>query len=107
METAINCELPANTRTDIRATASGERPAFCANTPNASPMGMYPKQMGQAACTPARRVLVRGARFLESGLGIGGVSVIRLDGGRKVQGTAIPIPQDGPTDKLNPQNIKK
>ena len=52
MDTAMNWELPANTNMDIRATWKGDRPAFWASTPNASPMGRYPRQMGQAAAAP-------------------------------------------------------
>jgi hypothetical protein len=54
IETAINCELPANTMNDIKAIWNPVMPAFCAKTPNARPMGIYPRQMGQAALTPGR-----------------------------------------------------
>jgi hypothetical protein len=34
-------------------------------------------------------------------MGIGGVPMIRLCGGKKVYGTPVFISQDNPTDKLN------
>ena len=39
METAMNWELPAKTMMDINPICRGVSPAFCANTPNAIPMG--------------------------------------------------------------------
>ena len=39
MATQINWALPAKTITDIIATAHHGRPAFCASTPRARPMG--------------------------------------------------------------------
>jgi hypothetical protein len=39
MATQINWALPAKTMIDIIATAHQGRPAFCASTPKARPMG--------------------------------------------------------------------
>jgi len=39
IETAINCALPANTRSDISPISSSPSPAFWASTPKARPIG--------------------------------------------------------------------
>jgi hypothetical protein len=53
IETAMNWELPANTRNDMSPISRGLKPAFWATTPNARPMGKYPRQMGHAALAPS------------------------------------------------------
>ena len=40
MATAMNWELPANTRTDMRPMSIVSNPAFWARTPKANPRGM-------------------------------------------------------------------
>ena len=56
MDTAINWELPANTISDMSPISSGPSPVFWASTPNASPIGRYPRHIGHPAFNPGRKI---------------------------------------------------
>ena len=53
----MNCALPAYTKRDMAPAANGCKPAFCARIPKARPMGIYPRQIGQAAFTPSLKAV--------------------------------------------------
>src|SRR6185369_15890070 len=78
MATATNWEPPAKTRTDMSSTCRGPSPAFWERTPRERPMGMNPRQTGQAARSPS---LKEDAPSLDMGpLRFGnGVAVVEIE----------------------------
>ena len=50
--TAMNCDDPAYTNIDIASVCQTDRPAFCASTPKAKPIGIYPITIGNPSEAP-------------------------------------------------------